>query len=146
MRQQSRPGMEGTHVELVAGAELVQHVGAVQHARPVQGQHRIQGTRQRVDRQTGGRLVPQPTSAQQRIEVGAVVRVPVTDEDGVHLAWLDVLEQPRHRCVAEVDDKPEVLMLEEETAARLSRARPRAARAEDGESHDRCRPAQRRMR
>ena len=59
----------------------------------------------------------------------------MTDENRVDLVRSDPLQQPRHSRIAEVDDQPEPVILNEVAAACLSCRRPCAASAENGKSH-----------
>lgn len=56
--------------------------------------------------------------AEQRVEVGAVVGMAMADEHRVDVVRRAVLQQPGHRCVAEVDDQPEPVVLDQVAAAR----------------------------
>jgi len=81
------------------------------------------------------RAAAQHPRPQRRIQVGAVVGMPVTDEHRVEFVGADVLQQARHGRVPGVHQQPEPVVLHEEPAARLARLRPRAAPARDCEPH-----------
>ena len=93
--------------------------------------------RQRVHRQRRRRVSAQHPGPQQRTQVGAVIRVPVADEDSVDLLSSCPLQEPRHRRIAQVDQQPEAIVLHQEATARLARLRPRAAPAKNREPHTR---------
>ena len=64
---------------------------------------------------------------EQRVQVSAVVRVPVADEDRVELVRGDDVQQPRHGGVAAVKQQPEPVVFHEVAAARPPAGRPRPA-------------------
>ena len=61
----------------------------------------------------------------------------MTDEYGIDLFCGNSTQQPRYGRIAEVEKKPESVMLDEESTARLARRRPCTAGTENGESHSR---------
>jgi hypothetical protein len=75
--------------------ELGKDVGVGQHVRSIQSKDTVDRSRQRVHRQSRWRIVPQHSGAQQRVQVGAVVRMPVADQHCVHFFGRRVPQQPR---------------------------------------------------
>src|SRR5690242_18764505 len=59
----------------------------------------------------------------------------MADDDRVDLVGRDMLQQPRHRRVADVEHQAEPVVFDEVSAACLARFGPGPARAENGESH-----------
>ncbi len=136
VRQQPGVGGERADFEPVAGPEGVEAAGPGEHARPVEGEHGIRRPVRGVHRQGRGRGVAQSPRAQQRIEVGAVIRMPVADQHGVDRLGRGVPEQARQGGVSGIDEQAESGVLDEVAAARLLRGGPRAAAAEDRQVHD----------
>ncbi len=106
-----------------------------EHAGTIECEHRVQGARQGVHGQRSHLIAGQRAGAEQRIQVGAVIGMSVTDQHRVDLGRRREPEQPRQRRVAEVDDQAEAVVLDEVTAARLSSLWPGSAAAENREPH-----------
>jgi hypothetical protein len=140
VREQPAADPERTHRQPLTRHELAQHDGVVQHAGPVEGEDRAERVRGREDRQRRRRLVPQRPRAQQRVQVGAVIGMPVADQNGVYLGRVEDLEQPGERRVAGVDQQPEPVVLDQVAAARQGppRATPRTRRAPSAASRPSC--------
>jgi hypothetical protein len=131
MRQQACLDREGANTESVVGFELVKHVRLVQHARPVQCEDGVGGAVRRVDGERGWRRVAHPARAEQRVEVGAVIGVPVTEQHGVNGLNGASLKQARHRGISGVDEKAEPCVLDQIAAAPLRCRGPRTATPEN---------------
>jgi hypothetical protein len=71
----------------------------------------------------------------QRIQVGAVVRMPVADQDRVDIASIDSLKQPGQRGVPGVNEEVIAAVLHEVATARLTGHRPCPAAPQYGELH-----------
>jgi hypothetical protein len=117
VREETGQGVERADVQAAAHGELVQRVGTRQHARAVERQHGIERAGQRIDRQRRCRIITQRTCAQQRVQVSAVIGMPVADEHGVELAGRHPFQQPRHDRVARIDQQPEPVVLDQEQSA-----------------------------
>lgn len=109
--------MERADVQAAADGEFVQDVAAGQHPRPVQREHRVQRTGRRVHRK-GRQRVTAEDPGPQRIQVGAVIGMPVADEHRVEEASAEQFQQPRHDRIAKVEQQPEPVVFHQVTAAR----------------------------
>ncbi len=135
VRQQSRFDRERADRKRLAGLEFVNLAGALQGLDLIERQHRAQGIRQGVGRQSRRLIVLHQASAEQRVQIGDVVRVAVADEHGVDRLGRHDPEEPRDDRVARVDEQAEPVVLDEVATAGTSGRRKPAGAAEDGESH-----------
>ena len=135
MRQQPGPHAERADVQAAAGGQFVQHILTGEHPGTVQRQHRVQRTGRCVHRQRGERFTAEHTGPQQRVQVGAVIGVPVGDEYRIEAIGGDVFKQSRHDRIAKVEQQPESVMFHQVAAARLARFRIGTTAAEHGEPH-----------
>jgi hypothetical protein len=78
-----------------------------------------------MDGKRARRMIIERSGPEQRIEIGAVVWMAVADDHRIDLIGRDVLQQARQGRVAEVDDEPESVLFDQETAARPARLGPR---------------------
>lgn len=65
-----------------------------------------------------------------------MIGVPVADEHRVDPVRRCQPQQLWHGRIPKVDDEPEIVMLDQEAAARLARLRPRPASTQNSEPHD----------
>jgi len=66
-----------------------------------------------------------------------MIGMPVADKDRVDLVGGHPFQQSRHRRITGIDKQPETIVLDEITAAREARLRPRSARAQNRQPHQR---------
>ncbi len=76
-------------------------------------------------------------STKERIQIRAMVGMPVTDHDRVDELRIRSLEQPRKRCVAGIDEQLEAVVFYEVAATGLSGRRPRSTSSQHDDPHDR---------
>ena len=138
VRQQPRLDLERADRERLAGLEFANLTRARQGPDLVERQHRAERVRKRIGRQARRRVVAQRASAQQRVQVGDMVRVTVTDEHGVDRLGGHDPEEQRDDRIPRIDEQAEPVVLDQVTAAGTAGTRKPAGAAEDGESH-RCR-------
>ena len=110
--------------------------GAHEPLSAVERQDGVQRSGQRPHRERPQRDGCQDPGAEQRIEVGAVVGVPVADEHGVERRRA-LGGQGGGHAVSGVDQQAESVVVDEVAAARLARARVGATSPDDGELHPR---------
>jgi hypothetical protein len=65
-------------------------------------------------------VAPQCTGTQQRIQVGAMIRMPVADQHRVNISSVRLPQQPRQDGVSGVDEEPETIVRDQVPAAGLS--------------------------
>jgi hypothetical protein len=135
VRQQSGLDRKRAKGERIARIEFVQGIGVIERRRSVQGEYRIERSPRGSDRQWSGRIVAKRPSAEQRIEVCAVVGMPVADEHGVNPLGGHQLEQPRHGCIAGIDQQNEGAEFNQVSAASTSSLWPGPASTQDGQLH-----------
>ena len=135
MRQQPGPHAERADVQAAAGGQFVQHIPIGEHPGTVQRQHRVQRAGRRVHRQRRERFTAEHAGPQQRVQVGAVIGVPVGDEYRIDVGGGEVSQQPRHDRIAKVKQQPESVVFHQVAAARLARLRIGTTAAEHGEPH-----------
>ena len=107
VRQQARRDVERADPERVTRTELPEIQSRVEHAWPVEREHGAQGARQGVRRQRRRRVVAQHAGAQQRVQVGDMVGMPVADDHRVDRLGGHELQQSRQGGVARIDQQPE---------------------------------------
>jgi hypothetical protein len=90
VRQEAGLRVERADGQPATGGELVQDVGGCQHRGVIESEHRVQGAGYGVHRQRHRRIVAQRSRPQQRVQIGAVVRMAVADEDRVDLLGREV--------------------------------------------------------
>ena len=135
VREQSRLDRERADRERVAGLEFADLTGVLQGRDLIERQHRAQGIRKGVGRQRGASSSLHQASAEQRVQIGDVVRMAVADEDGVDRLGRQDLEEPRDDRVSRIDKQAEPVVLDEVATAGTASRREPAGAAQDGESH-----------
>ena len=135
MREQPRLDRERADRERVAGLEHTDLTGALQGRDLIERQHRAQGFRKGVGRQSRRVVNLHQASAEQRVQVGDMVRMAVADKDGVDRLGRQDLEEARDDRVARVDQQAEPVVLDEVATTGTGCRGVRAGPAKDRESH-----------
>ncbi len=134
--EQRGPHLEGSDGHLVARLQLMDHMRAGHDLRSIERQDGIERASRREHRQRRqGDLGPCP-GAQERVQVGAMVRMAMAHEHGIEAGRIIGRERHRH-AVAGIDQDGEAIGFQEVSAARLPTPRIPAAAPDHGQSHRR---------
>jgi hypothetical protein len=120
---------------MIAAVELVEDIGIVEHARSVKRQDLIRSVPQCMDCQWPRRIVAKRTRSKQRIQITAVVRVPVAQEYPINLFGRRNFKEFRQRRISRIDEKPVTIAFNQVSTTCAPRCRPRPTPAEYEKFH-----------